>query len=78
MNVRMNNDEFEKKIIDFNKARRKKLRPARRRAAIVGGIAAAAAAIVGFAVFFQAREVLSDKSFWQNFNSSTGSVSEQK
>lgn len=78
MSVLMNNDEFEKKIIDFNKARRKKLRPARRRAAIIGGIAAIAATIVGLAVFFQAREVLTDKSFWQNFNSSAGSVSEQK
>lgn len=66
----MEHDDPAKKIIDFEELRRKKKTSPRKRALLLIITAAVLALVLaGSIIFFQAQEVLRDKSFWNNFDS---------
>ena len=62
----MNNSDPDRKIIDFDKIKRREQNRhrARRRAGWITAVL-----IVGVFLFIQFREAVEDKGFWQNFNS---------
>ena len=68
----MNNSDPDRKIIDFDKIKRReqnRLRARRRAGWITAAVIAGAVLIVGVFLFIQFREAVEDKGFWQNFNS---------
>lgn len=71
------NSDPHKKIIDFDKLRRreqKRTRARRRKGWLAAAAAAAVLLAVGLLVTLQVREAVDDRGFWQNFNT-TASVS---
>lgn len=64
------NDNFDKNVIDFSRAKadEKKKKNARRKIwTIVLLVGAAILLFVGILIFIQVREVFLDKDFWQSF-----------
>lgn len=62
-------------ILDFSKMKQKKqerLKARRRMLVLVIALVTVVVAIVATILFFQVREAVEDKGFWQNFNSSHG------
>lgn len=61
------------KVIDFSKMHHKekaRARLRRKKIWIAAAVATAIVAVIGAVLYSQFREVTSDKSFWQNFQSS--------